>query len=197
MVESLNSARHSIFRATSSSLDTLNDRLVGVVSTIPNTALSTKSDLEHGNDDDGSSSIVSDPAELIHRDFGTQTSFPSTPSSSAISSLATQATAVSSGTSQQISHLQALQSRLSDFLSSTNTLGECDEKVNDDMNDLRKYLDGLTYGRTYGIYENVGIKLGDKDDEIAKVRAEIRGVKGVLLNAKSFPAGGMKSRVAA
>ena len=36
----------------------------------------------------------------------------------------------------------------------------------------------------------------ERDDEIARVKAEIRGVKGVLLSARNFPAGG-RGRVGA
>jgi hypothetical protein len=57
---------------------------------------------------------------------------------------------------------------------------------------LREYLDGLAYVTpTYG-FGGVGSyagTAGEKDDEISRVKAGIRGVKGVLLSARSFPGG--------
>lgn len=43
-----------------------------------------------------------------------------------------------------------------------------------------------------------GPKIGEtNDDEIAKVKAEIRGVKGVLLSARNFPGGVGRGRTGA
>jgi hypothetical protein len=56
---------------------------------------------------------------------------------------------------------------------------------------LREYLDGLayvapTYG--YGVGGYAGLSQNNKEeDEIGKVKASIRGVKGVLLSTRSFP----------
>lgn len=64
---------------------------------------------------------------------------------------------------------------------------------------LRDYLDGMAYvAPTYGYGGVSGYNAGgygaskDADDEISKVKAGIRGVKGVLLSARSFP-GGVRS----
>lgn len=47
-------------------------------------------------------------------------------------------------------------------------------------------------------YGAVGANAGDvNDDEIARVKAEIRGVKGVLLSARNFPGGVGRGRVGA
>lgn len=65
------------------------------------------------------------------------------------------------------------------------------------LEDLTGYLEGLTYesqgmglySSPYGGYGGMG---GGKekggDDMVMKVKAEIRSVKGVLLNSKNFPA---------
>lgn len=47
-------------------------------------------------------------------------------------------------------------------------------------------------------YGAAGMIPGDTgEDEIAKVKAEIRGVKGVLLSARNFPGGVGRGRVGA
>lgn len=56
---------------------------------------------------------------------------------------------------------------------------------------MREYCDELAYvqpATTYGFSGGVG-RAEEKDDEISKVKAGIRGVKGVLLSARSFPGG--------
>lgn len=65
---------------------------------------------------------------------------------------------------------------------------------------LKDYLQGLAYtAPTFG-YGGGGFMNGgreenrkEKEDEIAKLKREIRGVKGVLLSARSFP-GGVRAR---
>ena len=199
MVESLTSARHSLFGATSVSLAILNDKLRSVVSTVPFSALYTKSNAEFEVKDDDSSSIVSDPEELFHRDFGTQTSLLPTPSSrpSTSSSTSAQATVALSTTDHQASRLKAVQSNLSDFLTSYNSLGDSDMRFDRNTLVFRRYLDDLKLGRMYGSSDDGVIKPANNEDEYAKVRAEIRGVKGVFLSARSFPVAGTKSRVGA
>ena len=192
MLESLNSARHSLFETTSSNLDTMQQKLERVVSAVPP---SVTNQLNGGvTDGDDESSITSDPAELFHRDTGTQTSIPSSPSSpsSSVSMLSPPMTTLSS----QSQKLQNLQSHLSNFLSSSVELETSDKAVQDELYDFRRYLEGVSFGRTHDHKEAIG-KMGEKDDEIAKVKAEIRGVKGVLLSSKTFPAGGTRSRVGA
>lgn len=55
------------------------------------------------------------------------------------------------------------------------------------IRELRSYLDGLVYpglGLGSGFGSGVIVK---GDDAVGRVRAEVRGVKGVLLNARNFP----------
>lgn len=47
-------------------------------------------------------------------------------------------------------------------------------------------------------YGFAGTGIGDaNEDEISRVKAEIRGVKGVLLSARNFPGGMGRARVGA
>ncbi len=68
---------------------------------------------------------------------------------------------------------------------------------------MTTYLNGLHYSSSYyssaGIYGGpisgaglggVGATPAGVEDMVAKVKAEIRGVKGVLLSARNFPGGG-------
>jgi hypothetical protein len=53
--------------------------------------------------------------------------------------------------------------------------------------DLQGYLEDLMYGRRGGSFHwNSTAKA--PEDEIEKVKKEIRGVKGALLSARNFPA---------
>ncbi|KAF3177179.1 hypothetical protein EYR41_007964 [Orbilia oligospora] len=70
------------------------------------------------------------------------------------------------------------------------------------VKDLTEYLHNITYKATYGgnsansylppyvsISGGAGAQGKGDEDEFGKVKAEIRSVKGVLLNIKNFPAG--------
>jgi len=77
-----------------------------------------------------------------------------------------------------------------------------DESVKGRVADLQTYLDGLAYasssyanssaGGVYGMYGSGSGGAGSgaggvEEDAIARVKAEIRGGKGVLLSARNFP----------
>ena len=198
MVESLTEARHSLFGTASSNLKTLNEKLEKVVSIIPDSPTYVYTDKDRIEDMSETSSIISDPTELFHRDIATQTSLPQSPSATASFSLP-EPNAVSAITSQT-SRLQTLHSNLLEFLASANTLIDSDEGVKDNISDLESYLDKLAYGSSTYVNGYVGFggnSSRDKDDEIAKFKADIRSVKGVLLNARSFPATAGRGRVGA
>ena len=59
--------------------------------------------------------------------------------------------------------------------------------LKDSVDELRKYLDGITFASFNGLPHSGA---GGARDEISRVKAEIRGVKGTLLSAKMFPGGG-------
>ena len=191
MLDSLNGARHSFFETASTSLETLNQKLEGVVSTIP----SSDSKPKHGEigqesdiDADDLESDVSDPTEMFHRDTGTQTSLPVSRSSSS-TSLTESDPSNTAPLSTQTEDLKTLNTHLSSVLSSNTSVVNQDETTLFAIRDLREYLLDITYGRENGSFRG-DIKSSNADDEISQVKAEIRGVKGVLLSAKSFPGTG-------
>lgn len=150
-------------------------------------------------------SSVSDPTELFHVDVGTQTSpvisrptsppngrrFPST-AEDRLARLA-----------HQESRLKDLRAHLLDTVEDVNDLGDADAVVAESIQELSTYLDSLVdtspyYGSNNHMYgggllgasgvQNRGQSNTISDDEVMGVKAEIRGIKGVLLNARNFPA---------
>ncbi|MCJ1432862.1 hypothetical protein MMC27_002220 [Xylographa pallens] len=188
MLDSLNVARHSFFETTATSLETLNQKLESVVSIIPSSAGKPKhGELGLGSDldVDDLESDVSDPTEMFHRDTGTQTSSPVSRSNSS-ASLTDSNPSSNTPLSTQTAELKALNTYLSSILSSNTSIIDEDEATIFGIKDLREYLMEITYGRESGSFR-ADVKKTNADDEISRVRAEIRGVKGVLLSAKSFP----------
>ena len=198
MLETLSYSRHSLFETASENLDTLNEMLEGNVSVVPDSATHARSYKDGPDDTSETSSITSDPTELFHRDIATQTSLPQSPMSSDSSS--PPEPTPKSELASQTTRLQIIHSHLSEFLSTANTLIASDEGVKDNISELQTYLDGLAYGSSTYVNGYAGIGGGtsrEKDDEIAKVKAEIRGVKGVLLSARTFPGGVGRGKVGA
>ena len=188
MLDSLNMARHSFFETTSTSLETLNQKLESVVSTIPSSASRPKHQefgVGRDLDVDDLESDISDPTELFHRDTGTQTSPPVSRSNSSASLTDSDSSCITP-LSTQISELKTLNTNLSSVLSSSTSVVDEDEATLFGIRDLRNYLLEITYGRESELFRGE-VKKPNADDEISRVRAEIRGVKGVLLSAKSFP----------
>lgn len=77
------------------------------------------------------------------------------------------------------------------MISDSNEEGENTTELETTIGILREYLDGIAYvPPVYGFNNGYGSSSTSKeDDEIARVKASIRGVKGVLLSARSFPGG--------
>ena len=192
MLETLTVARHSIYETTSANLDSLNEKLEGVVSSVPHSAGLGKHDEDHDGDDNESE--TSDPTELFHRDTGTQTSPPFSPSSSS-SSVNYLDPLASTSISSATSRLRDLHTDLSSILSSTTSMTNEDDVVKHRLNDLGDYLQDVRYGRKP---PRGGVNKPSPDQELNIVKAEIRSVKGVLLSARSFPgAGAGRARVSA
>ena len=193
MVESLTEARHSLFETASTNVNNLNEKLEKVVSVIPDTKSTSKAKgTSIGDETSDLDSVTSDPAELFHRDTGTQTSLSLSRSSSAVSSSRSDSASSpeASPAAAQSSSLKSIREQLSSTLESTTTSREIDESVMDDMKSLHHYLDLLAYGGNATYVNGYPSAGSGKDDEIARFKAEIRGVKGVLLNARSFPGSG-------
>ena len=188
MTASLTEARHDLVSHTTSHLTSVNDKLSSLVSTLP--SLDKAKALAEDVDD--LESNVSDPTELFHRDIGTQTSpMPSadpTPSSSAAE---TETVVV-----KQEKRLQILSSHMSELLENSESNGSINSDVQTGVAEFRHYLDSMVYSPSayqYNPGDTVWTppgtpKTDKKDDVAASLKAEIRGVKGVLLSAKRFPA---------
>ncbi|KAK4691156.1 peroxin-14, partial [Lecanoromycetidae sp. Uapishka_2] len=171
MVESLTSARHSLYDTALADLGKLNEKLESTVSKVP--------DVSHDTvDDSDAQSTSSDGARFFNRSAATQTS-PSL--SRSTSDLSSSSKSTPSATMAQQSRLATLHDRLSDLIPKSI---EAENPVKGSLDELKKYLDDLAYADI----GSSGKKSGELD-EIGKVKAEIRSVKGVLLSARNFPSG--------
>lgn len=132
------------------------------------------------SDDDGSetsSHPSSVRTHLFHVDASTQTTDPTDPLSENPDSPETKLATLTT-------HMATLVEHNSDG---------ADSELQFELESLTTYLDSLRYdsnsmfGLPFGTFTG---SLGDKakDDPLAKLKAEIRSVKGVLLNSKNFPA---------
>jgi len=123
-----------------------------------------------------------DPTEMFHRDIGVQTSPPRSRSASP-----TRLTPAL----EQTNRLNGLNKSLTSLLEDSVSEGQETADLSTSLSVLREYLDGLAYvapSFTYGAGGyGYGATGGKEDDEISRAKANIRGVKGVLLSARSFP----------
>ncbi|KAI4203268.1 MAG: hypothetical protein LQ350_001965, partial [Teloschistes chrysophthalmus] len=183
MLESLTSARHSLSETAKTNLDTLNESLEKSVSVIPSGSGAVKQG-DDDQDNNTSETPEEDMAPLFNRTIGTQTSPTHSPSSSMSSSITAPAPNQHNALSSHQSSLRSLHTALTSLLPPKENAAKSDKQhdsASSALTELNQYLDSLRYSRFY--------KAEPKDDAIAKFRAEIRGVKGVLLSARNFPAG--------
>lgn len=191
MVETLSAARHSFFQNAATNVDKLNEKLESTVSRIPDTVHGYDGLDESDADDDADAS--SDPARFFSRTVATQTS-PHLSQSSSSTSLPEKAP--SSSPSAVVASQAAHLSRLHDMLSDMKDADEegISDPVRDNVRALREYLDNLpSLGRTGSTGGERGgggsAPMRKNEDGVAKVKAEIKSVKGTLLSARNFPAG--------
>ena len=200
MLESLTSSRHDLASTTLTSLTTLNDKLESSVSHVPYIPLLH----QQKSPDDGLSdtSSDSDPTELFHRDYGTQTSPPKSRSSSQSSTTSP----LSTTTATQTARITSLHSSLSSLLSSTSTSFSTDS-LSTSITDLQSIIDRIE-SNSQPLYTTYDYKAtsgftnpnpsstssstkgkADKDNqsEAAKFKAEIRALKGAFLSSRNFP----------
>ncbi|KAH0363278.1 hypothetical protein KCU65_g7509, partial [Aureobasidium melanogenum] len=193
MADNLNEARHDLFEHTGDHVSDFNDRLTKLVSTVPSSAKSlpsTPADLADFDKD----SITSDPTELFHRDVGTQTS----PSLSRRTSLSSDAEVVKPDTVplKHATRLDIIKSHLSELLEGAESNGTSNQTLQESVSETRHYLDGLYYtppSYSWNADNSLNATNASKDkqsDAAVTLKAEIRGVKGVLLSAKRFPSAG-------
>lgn len=189
MTAALTDSRHDLAMHSLYKVDDFNSRLEKLVSQIPR----AKSDSKEEDSD----SVASDPTELFSRDQGTQTAEGSVQPSKVTISEPTM-------TAKQAETLTGLQKSLEEVLVGTKKEGKAVEEREENVKKLRHYLDSLSYGgSSVNIWSNSGGHFGweqgaseqqkekeKRDDAIEELKKEIRGVKGVLLSAKRFPAAG-------
>jgi hypothetical protein len=189
MTQTLAETRHDFATHTKEQLEELNSRLGDVVSVDP----ATKPNPKIIDVSDEVSEADSDPTELYHRDFGTQTT-PTLSRRPSVSIVLEEEPVVAGHESRlkiMTSHLKELEATRSNDTASADSL-----KTN--LSDLTTYLSEMSYQNQYysgmgGMYgNNYGVpKSKDgKDDQMEVLKSDIRAVKGVLLSARNFPAGG-------
>jgi len=190
MADSLTFARHEFAEHSQNQIAELNSKLKELVSVDP--AVYMDPAAKTGDDTASiADSLDYDPTELYHRDFGTQT-LP-LPASSDTSSSADgeeiKDASLGNGTENQASHLLLIKNRFEELRSEYDVEEQSTyAEVSTVVKVLNEHLESLAYPTNsyHGIYG--GGDGGKKDDEIGRVKAEIRGVKGVLLSARNFKA---------
>jgi hypothetical protein len=186
MVDSLSESRHEFLDHSRTKVDELNERLSKIVSKLPEAKKDGLGDGEINDDE----SETSDPTELYHRDMGTQTDSPLPSRRASVPDV--KKTAVDHETTT----LQIMQSHFAEMADSSDRAGEASKDRLDNVNKLRHYLDGLIYNTAnmpmwQAAEDGMSMKPSNgapKDDGVEELKKEIRGVKGVLLSAKRFPA---------
>ncbi|KAL8760513.1 MAG: hypothetical protein Q9184_003311 [Pyrenodesmia sp. 2 TL-2023] len=169
MLESLTTARHSLFETAQASLDTFNEKLEKNVSKIPKGGAEQP---REGNGDDDSETTEGIRA-LFNRTVGTQTSNPPTPTAPSTPSPGTPPDIISAHETS----LKCLRNTLAALRPNTNP-----EPVTDEIYDLKCYLRHLAYPKP-----NVHMDGPTNVEAVNKLRAELRSVKGALLSARNFP----------
>lgn len=194
MAHNLAESRHDFASHTQEQLKELNERLGKAVSVDP--AIKSKAKITDIVDD--ISEADSDPTELYHRDYGTQTTPTLSRRNSTTSSTDTEPTITAHENRLKIikSHLQELEANRTNDSTSRDSLKT-------KVSDLSSYLSEMSYqsqyfsniGGMYGGSSSYGLPGGKdgKNDQIELLKAEIRAVKGVFLSARNFPAGGRPS----
>ncbi|PKY06049.1 hypothetical protein P168DRAFT_326336 [Aspergillus campestris IBT 28561] len=220
MLAQLTSARHDLADTTTSNLQKLNEKLEKTVSVIPPqlTARSLTNTNNDNKDEEDTESITSDPTELFHRDVATQTSPGEVPSKEGLWTADSdsdapntadqdQPSAAAAAVNNHLTRLESMRSSLQEITTTDQDSTTAEDDVRSSLNDLQHYLDGLLYSKQsygsvsgYGVYGSAGggfdanatsTGIGKaEEDAITGFRAEIRGVKGALLSARNFPAGG-------
>lgn len=189
MVDSLSEARHDFFIHSTSKVDDFNERLSKIVSKVPDAKTDLHTSEVDADDADDADSETSDPTELYHRDMGTQTSptiSPSVPEATDEKK--------KDAVTYQTGALETMREHINELAEGSEKAAEANKDRQDTVNKLRHYLDGLIYSSsgisTWQTSEDAISTKNDKsgEDAIEELKKEIRGVKGVLLSAKRFPA---------
>ena len=187
MTHNLTESRHDFAAHAQSQLDQLNERLRDAASVDP----ATKAKPSASDVPDDVSEADSDPTELFHRDFGTQTtptlSRRDSKSSGSAQDDETLVRAHESRLNILTSHLRELEATRSKDTSSSDALKT-------QLSNLQTYLSDMSYQNQYypssgGFYATTYGLPKSKDDQIEVLKGDIRAVKGVFLSARNFPSG--------
>ncbi|KAJ3536699.1 hypothetical protein NM208_g6613 [Fusarium decemcellulare] len=182
MVDGQAEARTEFHDLTSRKIDALVSKLEKTVSEVPP---KKPSPVAANVEDD---SEAEDPTEMFHRDMGTQTTFPI----SSVTAMAGKDGGNESPAKHHTNQLASLNKTLSGLKDEYRSQSEGMDNIKTAIDVLRDDLDNLTFtGQAdhlggYDIYGRP--RKAEPDDEIRKVRDNIRRVKGVLLSTRNFPA---------
>jgi hypothetical protein len=188
MTQDMTESRHDFASHAHEQLLEFNKRLGDVVSVDPATKAKTITDVA-----DDISEADSDPTELYHRDYGTQT----TPELSRRPSVSNANDPQPVVTSHE-NRLKIIKSHLQELETTRSSDSTSVESLQTKITDLSMYLNGMSYQNQYypsmnGLYGSSYSTSAPKDgknDQIEVLKNDIRAVKGVFLSARNFPTGG-------
>ncbi|KAF4303881.1 Peroxisome membrane anchor protein Pex14p [Botryosphaeria dothidea] len=194
MAEELTGARAEFAVHTKSHMEKMNEKLEGMVSTVPKLGSNGKPILseqekEALSDEDSDD----DPTELYHRDYGTQTSPNLSRRASIASSTSESDESPATPVEAQSAHLDKLTAELRSLTFMTRGNSTQDEAVQTQLGDLKNYLNEMAYSSPYFGSDIYGTRYGSswkkpgEDDAIEAFKADIRSVKGVFLSSRNFP----------
>lgn len=199
MIANLTSARHDFAQNTKHNLRSLNEKLEQNVSVIPPELVTRAGRVSEDFDrDDDLDSITSDPAELFHRDIGTQTA-PQDIATPVLEDKPVEKPSPNTTVTNHISRLENINSQLREVASTEDESTTQDDNLRSSLRDMHYYLDSLIYSSPsyttgYGSWSSTSDSSSgaagvakSEEDAISGFRSEIRGVKGALLSAKNFP----------
>lgn len=187
MAQSLSDSRQDYYSHVNDNLGTFVEKLEGIVSEVPyknGKPIKTVGD-EYRDDDDDLASTASDPTELFHRDFGTQTD----PPPSLLAPLSKEKES-EKPIDVQARRLGSLRTHLQDLEKTYIKRAENIEDLNAILREIREDVDKLAYPQMdfTSTYAGYGGRSSNADDEVQKTKDAIRSVKGMFLSSRSFPA---------
>lgn len=198
MVDSLTDARSDLHETAAKKLEELVHQLEKTVSVIPPAPIaSSQQDAAAAVGvpyTDAWSSDDEDPAEMFHRDIGTQTTFPEgVPATDAADGSAQpkEEAAQKPVAEQQATTLAKLAKSVSGLRDHVVSQSGDFEDIKAQIDVFRDELDNMIYPTHdfVGGYNMFGVNnKAEPEDEIRKARDNIRRIKGVLLSTRSFPA---------
>ncbi|KAI9833375.1 MAG: hypothetical protein M1826_007473 [Phylliscum demangeonii] len=211
MLQLLGEARQSLATTALTNLKDLNERLERTVSEVPITLQRTAAAAvgsARKTDGDRSEATLSDsdPTELFHVDAGTQTSPMISRAPSPSSDTSPPSVDKLGALASQEMRLKEIFERLVDVAEVDRNAGETDRPLAAGIQKLSAYLDSVIESSSAhrspydGVHSGAvaGLRKGDQrrisiEESVASIKSEIRGIKGTLLSAKTFPAGSARS----